>query len=153
MFRAFGDDHEVRAPIKSGVVDDGAHATVDVVIDASQMRVLDPRLSESDRREVQDRMLGPQVLDVSKYAQIRFQSTSVERATDGWKVAGQLTLHGSTKPIVVAVTNDRGHYRGTATVKQTTFGITPVAVAGGTVKVKDEVSIDFDITTQPKSEP
>jgi hypothetical protein len=36
-------------------------------------------------------------------------------------------------------------YRGSATLKQTDFGITPVTVAGGTVKVKDEVKIEFEI--------
>jgi hypothetical protein len=29
----------------------------------------------------------------------------------------------------------------------TAFGITPVSVAGGTVKVKDELTIEFDILT------
>jgi hypothetical protein len=31
------------------------------------------------------------------------------------------------------------------TLKQTDFGITPVTVVGGTVKVKDEVKIEFEI--------
>jgi len=148
VFRAFGDDHEVRAPIKTGSVDDGSTAVVDLVIDASQMRVLDQGLSDTDRREVQERMLGPQVLDVAQYPEIRFRSTSIDRTAGGWRVTGQLTLHGATRPIVVAVTNERGHYRGTAAFRQTNFGITPVSVAGGTVKVKDEVSIDFDIVTR-----
>jgi hypothetical protein len=34
---------------------------------------------------------------------------------------------------------------GNAVVKQSDFGIKPVKVAGGTVKVKDEVRIEFDI--------
>jgi polyisoprenoid-binding protein YceI len=146
LFRAFADDHEVRAPIRSGTVDDGPNASVDVVIDASELRVLDPGLSDTDRQQVQERMLGPQALDVAHYPQIHFQSTSVERAADGWRVTGPLALHGAVRSIVVAVRNERGHYRGTALFRQTNFGITPVSVAGGTVKVKDEVSIDFDIT-------
>jgi hypothetical protein len=32
-------------------------------------------------------------------------------------------------------------------LKQRDFGITPVSVAGGTVKVKDQVKIEFDIAT------
>jgi len=148
VFRAFGDDHEVRAPIKTGSIDDAPTGVVDLLIDASQMRVLDPGLSDADRHEVQERMLGPEVLEVAKYPEIRFRSTSIDRTADGWRVTGQLTLHGATRPIVVAVTKDRAHYRGTASFKQTDFGITPVSVAGGTVKVKDEVSIDFDIATR-----
>jgi hypothetical protein len=38
-----------------------------------------------------------------------------------------------------------GHYRGSAALQQREFGITPVRFAGGTVKVKDEVKIEFDI--------
>jgi hypothetical protein len=30
-------------------------------------------------------------------------------------------------------------------VKQTDFGIVPISIAGGTVKVKDEIKVDFDI--------
>jgi hypothetical protein len=37
------------------------------------------------------------------------------------------------------------HYRGSATLRQTDFGIKPLTVAGGTVKVKDEVKIEFEI--------
>ena len=38
-----------------------------------------------------------------------------------------------------------GRYVGSATLKQRDFGMTPVSVAGGTVKVKDEVKIEFEI--------
>ena len=34
-------------------------------------------------------------------------------------------------------------------LKQTTFGIKPISVAGGTIKVKDEVEIDFAIYPRP----
>jgi hypothetical protein len=40
---------------------------------------------------------------------------------------------------------DGGHYRGSASFKQSNFGISPIRIAGGTVKVKDEVKIEFDI--------
>lgn len=36
-------------------------------------------------------------------------------------------------------------------LKQRDFGITPVTVAGGTVKVKDELKIDLDISAEAKS--
>ncbi len=37
------------------------------------------------------------------------------------------------------------HYTGSATVRQSDFGMTPIRIAGGTVQVKDDVKIDFDI--------
>lgn len=150
VFRAFGDNHEVRAPVKSGSVDDGAQASVRVVINAAQMRVVDPGLSPHDREEVQTRMLGPDVLDVTQFPEIRFESTAVHGSqSDRLSIDGRLTLHGQTQPVVVSVAHEHDHYRGTATVKQSAFGIKPVAAAGGTVKVKDEVTIEFDIAILP----
>ena len=149
MFRAFGDDHEVRAPLTSGSIDDGPQSSVRLVFNAAQMRVVDPGLSPDSRQQVQSRMLGPDVLDVAQFPEIRFESTDVRRVgTDRLSVDGRLTLHGETHNVVVSVARDGDRYRGTATVKQTAFGIKPIAVAGGTVKVKDDVRIEFDIVTR-----
>jgi YceI-like domain len=149
MFRAFGDDHEVRAPLTSGSIDDGPQPIVRIVFNAAQLRVVDPRLSPEDRQQVQSRMLGPDVLDVARFPEIRFESTDARRIdSDRLSVNGALTLHGQTHAVVATVARDRDRYRGTATIKQTEFGIKPVTVAGGAVKVKDEVTIEFDIVTR-----
>ena len=91
-------------------------------------------------------MEGPQVLDSSRFTEISFRSTAIEKmGADHWTVPGNLTLRGQTRPAVVDVVLRDGHYRGSATLKQRDFGITPVSIAGGTVKVKDEVKIEFDV--------
>jgi hypothetical protein len=41
-------------------------------------------------------------------------------------------------------------YSGNARIKQTDFGIRPVRVAGGVVKTKDELDVQFDIYALPK---
>src|SRR5262245_42334633 len=79
LFKALADNHEIGAPIKGGIVDDAASAAVRIVVDATAMRVKDPGLSPHDREQVQTRMLGPEVFDVSQFPEIRFESTSVER--------------------------------------------------------------------------
>jgi polyisoprenoid-binding protein YceI len=145
FFSAFGHDHEISAPIESGTLSTDP-ASVQLTVDARKMRVVDKDVSDKDRAEVQETMLGPKVLDSQQYPQIRFQSTQVEPAKDGKRtVHGDLTLHGQTHPVAVRLESQGDHYRGTATLKQTDFGITPVTVAGGTVKVKDDVRIEFDI--------
>jgi polyisoprenoid-binding protein YceI len=148
LFSSFGgDNHEVEAPISEGVIDETAR-TVRFVIESSRMKALDPQLSPDKRQQVQERMLGPDVLDVARFPQIRFESTSVESAGPGrLLVRGQLSLHGRTHPVAVNVSTENGRYLGSATFKQRQFGITPVSVAGGTVKVKDELKIEFDIRT------
>lgn len=50
-----------------------------------------------------------------------------------------------TRQVVVDVRTESGHYVGTFTLSQREFGITPVSVGGGTVNVKDELKIEFDV--------
>jgi hypothetical protein len=150
LFRAFADDHVVEAPIIEGSLDARVLA-VHIAIDVRGMRVLDPGLSAKDRQEVQTRMLGPEVLDGERFPHIRFRSVAIQPADAGrWSVRGELEVHGQTRPVTVTVVREQGHYKGSASLKQTDFGITPISIAGGTVKVKDEIKIDFDIvTTEP----
>jgi len=144
-FSAFGHDHVISAPIASGSADTEAHR-VQLRVEAAALRVRDPKGSDSDKAQIEKTMLGPEVLDSTRHREIVFQSTSAESAGAGaWTVHGNLTLHGETRPVTVTVREQGGHFTGSASIKQTQFGIQPVKVAGGTVKVKDEVRIEFDI--------
>ena len=143
---AFAHNHEIQAPIQSGEVKEFGTPSVELRVDARKLQVLDPEVAEGTRAQIQDTMQGSQVLDVGHFSEIRFQSTSVEPKGPGhWIVHGNLALHGTGRPIAVEVTLKDERYRGSASLKQTDFGITPVTVAGGTVKVKDEVKIEFEI--------
>jgi polyisoprenoid-binding protein YceI len=98
-------------------------------------------------------MLGPEVLDSNQFHEIRFRANNVkEESADHFLLAGTLSLHGKTRPISFHVVRSSGHYRGDVMLKQRDFGITPVTVAGGTVKVKDELKIEFDISAGAKSQ-
>ena len=147
LFSAFGHNHEIRAPIARGSFEESADLpSVELQVDARQLQVQDPDLSSKDRSEVQQTMLGPSVLDSDKFSEIRFRSLTIEKTGEGkWRVHGDLTVHGQTHPVLVEVTGEPGHYRGSASVKQTDFGIKPVTAAGGTIKVKDEVRVEFEI--------
>jgi polyisoprenoid-binding protein YceI len=145
MLAAFGHDHEITAPVAAGTVDENARK-VELRVKSATLRVRDPNASEKDRDEIQKTMLGPQVLDVAKYAEISFRATSAESSgSQSWTVHGELTLHGQSHPVTVEVREQGSKYTGTSRFLQTEFGMTPVKVAGGTVKVKDEVQIEFDI--------
>jgi polyisoprenoid-binding protein YceI len=86
------------------------------------------------------------VLDSEKFPEIRFRSTRVDRLGEGkWIVHGDLTIHGQTQPVRVDVEGHNGHYRGAAEVKQKDFGITPITVGGGAVKVKNELRVEFQV--------
>lgn len=144
VFSALGHEHEVRAPIRSGVANMGAHPMVEVRVDARAMLVIDKEDSEKNRAEVQKTMLGPEVLDSERYQDILFKSTSAESpGQDRWLLRGNLTLRGQTRPVSIHVTLKDERYIGETTVKLTDFGIKPPGKAG--VKAKDEIRIQFDV--------
>jgi polyisoprenoid-binding protein YceI len=145
LFSAFAHDHEIRAPIQKGTFDEQKRS-VEFQVDSRELKVLDPDGSDSERSQVQQTMLGPKVLDSDHLREIRFRSTSIEAAaTSEWAVAGDLTLHGQTHAVKAEVEGANGHYRGSAKLRQTEFGITPVTIGGGSIKVKNDVRIEFDI--------
>jgi YceI-like domain len=145
-FSAFAHDHEIQAPIDQGKIDPSAHPSVELRVDSRKMRVLDPEMSADKRAQIQQTMEGTEVLDVTHFPEISYRSTAITKTGDArWEVHGNLSLHGKNGLVVVVVSLDGGHYRGSASFKQSDFGITPIRIAGGTVKVKDEVKIEFDI--------
>ena len=146
LFRAFADNHVIQAPLLEGSVDDAPTAHVELVVDAHRMRVLDPGVSAKDREDVQARMFSPDVLDVQRFGQIRFHSTAVQRLEgDRWLVHGDLALHGQIRSIAVSVARENGRYTGSTALRQSDFAITPISIAGGAVKVKDEIAVEFAI--------
>src|SRR5262245_55233656 len=153
LFSAFADNHTVRAPIAEGSISETAPLSVSATFHSADLRVLDPDMSPSKRAEVQTRMLSADVLDVDQYPEIRFVSTTVELAgPNRWNVAGRLTLHGRTNMVSFPVTREGAGYRGAVTLKQRDYGITPITIAGGAVKVKDELKIEFVIVPVSQSQ-
>jgi len=144
-----GDNHEVSAPIASGTLNDSSNASIVLKIDARKLKVLDPKLAPDKRAEVQQTMHSDKVLDSTRFPNIEFVSTNIRPdGQDKWVVLGNLTLHGETHPVTGKVEKKDRRYVGETTFKQHEFGITPVSVAGGTVKVKDEVKIEFDVVAK-----
>ena len=145
LFSGLAHDHEIAAPIAGGFVDTAA-ARVELHAGTPAMRVMDRDVSEKDRAEIQATMLSGEVLDAGRYPEIVFRSRSAQPTEAGsWNVVGDLTLHGETHTVTVEVHQQDGHFTGAARLKQTDFGIKPVKIAGGAVRVKDELRVEFDI--------
>jgi polyisoprenoid-binding protein YceI len=157
---AAGHTHEVLAPTMTGAVavevDNPAHSSVRVMIDASALKITGKGESTDDVPKVQETMSGPQVLDVQRYPTITFASTSVAiknqtETTLDTMVTGQLTIRGVARTISVPVSVRLEGHTLTATgrfpVTQTTYAIKPVSV-GGVVSVKDAVNISFTIVAR-----
>lgn len=150
LFSFLADNHEVNAPLLSGSFDSETKS-IELTVDAAKMRVLDPKMTAQKRDSVQANMVGPQVLDVAAHPTISFRSTAIDETDPNrWTVTGNLALRGQTHPIVVHVLKtDATHFSGSATIRQTAFGITPIKIAGGAVSVKDDVSLEFEIVLTP----
>ena len=150
LFSAFAHNHSIEAPVASGQLDAGGRSIV-LMFHAKEMKVVDEGVKDSERAEIDQMMKSDKVLDVQRFPEIRFSSTSVTpQPGDRFQVHGDLTLHGVTRPVdlTVALVHDR--YTGSVKLKQTDFGIVPVSIAGGAVKVKDVVEIVFEIVPAAK---
>lgn len=151
MFSAFADNHVISAPIARGTMTTAPSPAVEITVHAADLLPLDPNLDRSKRAEVRTRMLGVDVLDTAKFPTIEFKSTSVVAVgTDRWTASGRLTIHGVTRDVSFPVTKSGGLYRGETRILQRDFGITPIRIAGGTVSVKDEIRIEFEVVEEQR---
>ena len=69
--------------------------SVNVIIEAQSI--------DSNHAERDKHFRGPDYFDVSKYPVITFKSTAFEGNADAGNLHGNLSLHGVSKPIVIAV--------------------------------------------------
>ena len=146
LFSVFADNHIIEAKLREGSLSVAEPSAISIVVNAGDLRVLDPGLADDKRADVQSRMVGPEVLDVATYPEIRFASTSIRPSgADRWTITGDLTIHGRTRSITLAAARTAAVYRGSVRIRQRDFGITPISIVGGTVNVKDEILIEFEI--------
>jgi polyisoprenoid-binding protein YceI len=153
-----GHDHEVIAPAVTGRVAfdprDWAQSSVTLQFDASALKVTGKGDPPADIPKVQTVMFSDQVLDVKRFPSVAFRSRRVSVTPHGPNSAdlvieGDLTLHGETRPATVraatTIQPDGLTARGAFLIKQTNFGMTPVTAAGGTVRVRDDVRVEFEL--------
>ncbi len=132
-------------------------ASVAIRIKAGSITVVD-EISEKDRREI-ERTMNRDVLEIDKYPEIVFASSKVSasKAGDGqyWvNLVGELSLHGiiAGQPVAaqVALRDDTLRAHGEFTLLQSTYGMKIVSIAGGALKLKDELKCSFDIVARKR---
>lgn len=144
LFSAAGHDPWVSALFAGGSFNDSDLPQVAFTVDARKLTLVeDNKLSTEQQAEIQHSMHA-KVLQSESFPLISFHSTKIDKTgVNHWLVAGELTLHGQSRPIRAEVHYAAGAYTGGSTIKQTDFDINPVSVAGGVVKVKNELEIQF----------
>jgi polyisoprenoid-binding protein YceI len=131
-------------------------STVEVTIDAASV---DTRVADRDKDLRSDHFF-----DVSKYPTITFKSKRVEQAGSGkLKVTGDLTIHGTTKEVVLDVDgptpavkdpwgNERAAATATTKINRQDFGVKwNATMDNGGVVVGDDVTITIDIEMVKKN--
>ena len=68
---------------------------------------------------------------------------SIGSVPGGYDLDGELTIHGVTRPLSTRVAEDGGAYGVVTTVRQTDFGVRPVAFFAGRLLVADEVAVEL----------
>jgi polyisoprenoid-binding protein YceI len=115
-------------------------------------------LPESDRRELH-RVMHREVLESTKFPEFAFQSSGIEARREKQdlyhlNVEGGLTLHGITNPVSfsaqVAFGLDSYRAHGSFTIFQSDYRLKIASIAGGTLKLRDELKCSFYIVAKKK---
>jgi len=165
LMKFLGHDHEIEAPIAEGrveVVDgDPTRSRVALRFKSAQLAVVPGSEPADDIPKVEERMRGPEVLEVARYPEVAFASTSItSQAKDGSRlrivVAGTLTLRGRSFPVEIPLEVVRGTLRiaarGELVLNLRDLGIEPPSVAG-VVKVANRFRLAFEIQAQAAAQP
>ncbi len=127
-----------------------ADAKLKVVIKSASLEVLD-ELRETDRRELH-RVMNQDVLETNRFPEVAFESSNVsaERLKESLNrvnVEGKLSLHGITNGHAffsqVAFGVDSFRAYGDFGLLQSDYGIRIASIAGGTLKLQDELKFSF----------
>lgn len=132
------------------------NASVRVKVRADSLEVTD-EIKSKDRKEIESTM-NQTVLESSKYPTIVYESTgtsAMEPLGQGrYKITlnGNLSLRGVTRGLLLTaqatIAGDMLRAYGEFSILQSDYGIPLVSVAGGTLKLKDELKFAFDIVAR-----
>jgi polyisoprenoid-binding protein YceI len=162
LFKMFGHDHVIEVRRFTGAVDWNGESPetskFSLEIEAASLTVADEELSEKDRAQVQSDM-ETKALALLEHAKISFQSTKVSAGkTEGGRrrlnLSGTLNLRGVEKsinvPVDLSVTEDRLTATGKIELESGNWGVPQISAAGGSVKTKRELGIEFEIVAVPE---
>ncbi|MFE3450442.1 YceI family protein [Nonomuraea sp. NPDC059194] len=126
---------------------DPASCSVTVEVDARSLQVEEgtggvKALTNSDREEI-GKIIRDKILLVERHPTITFRSSRVEGTAESFRVEGDLTLVGVTRPVTLQGALADGRVHGSAAIVQSHWGIRPYSAFFGALKVSDEVVVQF----------
>jgi polyisoprenoid-binding protein YceI len=116
---------------------------------------------DTNERDRDAHLRSADFFDVEKYPALTFKSTAITRnRADGFKVAGDLTIHGVTRPVTFDVEflgkakdpwgNERVAFEAEATINRKDYGLNwNAALETGGFLVGDEVKVSLSAQAVP----
>ena len=141
-----------------GLTTEGGTVTgLALTVKAGSLQLVDS-VSDKDRREIEETMRRD-VLETAKFPTIAYEAAKVsaDLVAQGryrLRVGGRLSLHGVTRPQPVEaellVFDDGIRLRGESSLRLSDYRIRPVTALAGTIKLKDELKVSFDLAGLPE---
>ena len=154
----FSVKHMMITTVKGRFTDVTGDVTVDESNPSAARAQVTINAASIDTREPQRdaHLRSGDFFDVEKFPTLTFRTTRIEGDTQNFKMTGDLTIHGVTRPIRLDVTHEgrakdpwggeRVGYSATGRIKRSDYGLTwNAALETGGFLVGDEVKISLDI--------
>jgi polyisoprenoid-binding protein YceI len=136
-----------------GVVDiddkDPTKSKIEIEIDVASV--------DTDDEKRDEHLRNPDFFDVAKHPKMTFKATKIAKAPKGYKVTGDLTIKGVTKPVTLMIEgpakpakdpwgNERTGISGTGVINREDYGLTYNAVLEtGGVAVGKDVKLELEV--------
>jgi polyisoprenoid-binding protein YceI len=129
-----------------------------VTVSADTLWVADG-VSAGDRKEIEGAMRTT-VLETATYPTVRYESDDVtanEMAPGRYhlRINGRMSLHGVSRPLPLEaellIFGDGVRLRGASALNLSDYRIKPVIALGGTIKLRDELKVSFDVAAVPEA--
>ncbi|MDJ1369980.1 YceI family protein [Gulosibacter molinativorax] len=156
----FSTRHAMVARVRGAFNEVSGEANLNAeAIDQSTVRVVIQAASIDTRQGDRDNHLrSPDFLDVEQFPEIVFESNSIDEISDNnYIVAGQLTIHGISRPVsvpleLIGIESDpsgavRAGLEGTRRIDRQDWGVswnTPLDSGG--VLVSDKITLEFELS-------
>ena len=125
-------------------------------LDSSATATIDPNSIDTNNPTRDDDLRSSNFFEVDTYPTMTYRSTGVRHSEDGFDLDGELTLHGATRQVPLALvvngfTGDpyggtRAGFSATAEIDRKDFGITTnIPMDGGGVVIGDTIQLFIEV--------
>ncbi len=145
-----GKKHHLVFSRYEGMVTQQPKPQVAFTVQANSLECQDDWVKPKDREKI-TRYGIDELLEASKYPELKYRSTSVAQNGDGYTIEGDLTIKRETHPVTVKVARNpdkSGLWKGEATIRFKDFNLKPPTAALGTIGTEDAMRLLFHVKSE-----